>query len=203
MVKGKQGMLVSMVQDRPTPKNNANPAANSAAYSFDGIVNTTASGTPFQIIYGTHRAGGHVVNMYLIPENYSETVTVGSDPIDIIGEVLYAQIGVCEGEIESLTEVEIDNLPINYYNAVSSAPDVNYIRLGTPNQTAMPAFNHVESTLSYTSKIPRIPSPPTPAAPIKIGETPVYGVCKDANTILTGPFRFTWVDVYIPDSQAG
>lgn len=36
----------------------------SSTYTFSGIRNTTASGTPINIVYGTHRVGGHVLNVY-------------------------------------------------------------------------------------------------------------------------------------------
>lgn len=36
----------------------------SATYSFSGIQNTTAIGTPLPIVYGTHRVGGHILNVY-------------------------------------------------------------------------------------------------------------------------------------------
>jgi hypothetical protein len=152
-------------------------AGNSNTYTFDGIRNSTASGTPLGLVYGTHRVGGQILSMFTeLTSDYNTTL-------------LY-QIGLSEGEISSIDEVEINNLPYTYYNAVEFEK-----RYGTTNQTTMLEFNKVENTTSIMKKAFNISNPPPPAAPIKVGDAPVYGVCTARNTVMVGPYKFVWVEV--------
>ena len=112
----------------------ASVASNSATYTFNGVRNTTASGTPFQLMYGTHRIGGQVLNIFV------KSTSTYSD--------LYYQIGLCEGEIEGITDIELDKLPASYYNYVSS-----WTRNGSTYQEIMPEFSEVDSTQSIGRKV--------------------------------------------------
>lgn len=105
--------------------------SDSATYSFSGISNTTSEGTPIPIVYGEHRVGGHVLNVYT----------------DVVGKntFLYMQLGLCEGEIDKISSIEINNLPISHYAAGSIS---YYTRMGTKDQTGVEWFNRVENSVS-------------------------------------------------------
>lgn len=158
---------------------------NSATYTFSGIRNTTASGTPFQIIYGTHRVGGHVLNMF---------TTAGSElqgPTEVTNTTLYAQIGLCEGEIEAVTDVQVNKLPLTYYNAVDTAPNPDYIRLGTSNQTVMPQFSIIENTTSVGKRVTNISSLPVAPSRLTANTKPVYGYVDSSHVFVPGPYVWT------------
>lgn len=119
------------------PKNDG--VTDSAAYSFNGINNTTTEGTPVGIIYGEHKVGGHYLNIYTDIDNGDDTY-------------LYAQIGICEGEIESISDVELNDRAAEYYGEAVELKTA----LGTTDQPVMGWFNRVENTTSYN--LPAVPT---------------------------------------------
>lgn len=168
----------------------------SAAYTFDGVRNTTASGTPLQLVYGRHRIGGHVLNIYTEAENY-QIINFKNETVDVFGNILYAQIGVCEGEITGLKEVEVNQLPLSYYNEVYTVPDEKYFRLGTRNQDVMPLFTRVENTNSINRLVTKPKVGITPATLTESATlSPVYGAVNTSKELKVG--SFVWVDLEPP-----
>jgi hypothetical protein len=108
---------------------------NSPTYSFTGITNTTAGGTPIPVTYGEHRAGGFIINMY--------TRSVGNKD-----NYLYMQLGMCEGEVEAIHSTEFNKLPSNYYSSVELQN-----RYGTETQEIMAEFDRTISTFPNYRKI--------------------------------------------------
>jgi predicted phage tail protein len=92
---------------------------NSATYSFSGIKNTTAPGTTLNVVYGTNRVGGHIVNAF--------TTASGN------ANYLNALLGVSEGPINQivLDSIELNNRKITDYP--SSDTSVEW-RLGDRDQ---------------------------------------------------------------------
>ena len=159
---------------------------NSATYTFAGVQNTTASGTPFHIVYGTHRVGGQVLNMY----------TEGTDPVTLNGvseeqTILYAQIGLGEGEIEGVSDVHINKFAASYYNAVETAPSEAYVRLGKETQEPMPAFTQVRNTTTINSRVMNLQALPTTRSPIFSAPKFIYGYVDNAVTLNIGTYK--WV----------
>ena len=108
----------------------------SPTYSFSGIHNTTAPGTPIGIVYGTHRVGGHLLNVYtqvLFDQN----------------NYLFTQLGVSEGEIEDISEVEINKRPAEEYLATSL-----YWRKGTSAQLVPDKHLTIEENASNIIELP-------------------------------------------------
>jgi len=108
--------------------------SNTPTYSFSGIRNTTTVGTPLGLVYGTHRVGGQLLNVY--------TDLEGTDTY------LYAQLGLCEGEITGISDVEINKNPLNFYTDV-----VTDYRLGASTQEVMGWFTRTENSVSVGSLI--------------------------------------------------
>lgn len=84
--------------------------------SFSGIQNTTTPGTPIGIVYGKHRVGGHIVNAY-------------TEVVNEVNSYLNAQIALSEGEIESISDVELNSRSFTGYQDVSL-----FWRSGTSDQ---------------------------------------------------------------------
>ena len=111
--------------------------SNTPTYSFSGIRNTTTVGTPLGLVYGTHRVGGQLLNIYTDVEEDST--------------FLYAQIGLCEGEISSIADIEINKNPLSFYNTVEIDS-----RLGQSTQSLMPWFTRTENSVSVGSLITNV-----------------------------------------------
>jgi len=124
---------------------------NSSTYTFDGALNTTASGTPVQLIYGTHRVGGQVLNLFTEVAEGVENIS-GAD-VTSSYNYLYVQLGVSEGEVAGIEDVHINQLPVAFYNEISTAPDSQYMRLGSKTQEVMPDFAKVMNTTPVSRKV--------------------------------------------------
>ena len=110
--------------------------ASSPTYAFSGIQNTTAPGTPIPVVYGKHRVGGHVTNVYtqvLFDQN----------------NYLFTQLGVSEGEIADISEVEINKRPAEEYQSTSL-----YWRAGTLNQQVPAKRLTIEENSSNVIELP-------------------------------------------------
>lgn len=173
--------------EAPSPIALSNPSllSNSATYTFNGIKNTAASGTPVQIVYGEHRVGGQVLNMYTTSEASKSGYTT---------ETLYAQIGLCEGPINSVSNLEINQNPYYYYNAIESFPHSldNYFRNGESSQALMPLFSITENTTTINRKIVNT-SPPVEYDALAAGAITVYGHAEDDEYRL-GLYKLVHVD---------
>lgn len=176
-----------------TSESSASFLNNSATYTFNGIRNTTASGTPLQIVYGAHRVGGHVLNMYLTTEGGFDPSYGGTDIVTTCN-YLYAQIGLCEGEVHSVDDLQVNQLDLSFYNEVTYD-----VRIGERAQTPMPNFTLVQNTTSIGMKV--LYGGATQAAATFSNYTPVYGVVLPSwstNTLQLGMYSpvLTTTEVY-------
>jgi predicted phage tail protein len=151
---------------------------NSATYTFTGIKNTTAAGTPIQVVYGTHRTGGQVITLFTTSEDTNTTTAQTATAVSTDTHLLY-QIGLSEGEITEVKDIEINKLPVTFFQAVRTVPDTNYWRAGTADQTPMYEFNKVITTVSTGRKVLN------GATPFSLGVTyekylPVYGYVQSS-----------------------
>lgn len=102
---------------------------NSPTYGWDGIAQTRTEGIPVGVIYGEHRVGGNVINEYIRTDgdkNY-----------------LHSLAALCEGEIEDITDIYVNDNPIENYDGV-----VTTERYGTNSQTPIPDFEDLHSLQS-------------------------------------------------------
>lgn len=98
----------------------------SATYGWDGIKTLRDVGVPVPIVYGTHRVGGNVINEFIRTDgdkNY-----------------LHMLILLAEGEIESISDIELNGNPISNYDNVTVTE-----RYGTNNQTVIPNFEDLHN----------------------------------------------------------
>lgn len=106
---------------------------DSPTSSWDGIRTTQDVGLPIAVIYGEHKVGGNIINQY-----------VSTD-----GDKNYLNMLIClgEGEIESISDIKINDNPYENYDGITIAE-----RLGTYDQTVIPNFSDLHNvyTLNWT-----------------------------------------------------
>lgn len=114
---------------------------SSPTYGFDGLQNTAEVGRPIPIVYGRHRIAGNIINEYVRSDGDKQ--------------YYHALIGLCEGDIESIDDIEIDDNPVENYTGVTV-----YKRYGTIDQEAVPTFDELhdlhEIDVQLTQGIPYI-----------------------------------------------
>jgi len=140
-------VMAAIADNIAEPTTNSGNLDNSATYTFNGISNTTASGTSLQIAYGKVRTGGHVVSLFT--RNGATLATFDKYSAEASYNTLYYQLALCEGEIQSISDVQIAKYPEHFYNAVETYPGTpDFLRVGTQAQSIMPDFSVVTNTLS-------------------------------------------------------
>lgn len=119
------GLLVNAMIPPPEPKKQE---GNSPTYGIDGAQNTSAEGVVVPITYGTFRTAGNIIANYVV--NDGET------------QWLYMMINAGEGPIENITDIWINDQPIETFNlATTPYKDIDYqIRLGEKNQLPVDWF---------------------------------------------------------------
>lgn len=184
----------------PDPQIKNSKMGESATYTFDGIKNTTPAGTVSAVVYGTHRVGGHVLNMYTTTETTNLTTTAG--PVCFSYYYLMAQIGLCEGEIADVSGLLVNKYPFNYYDGITSfMQDPSYLRHGTSTQTPMTQFSQIQNTTSIARKAVVASGVIAPTViPATQKFIPVYGYIQttplgEISTLpMYGYYKLMWAD---------
>jgi hypothetical protein len=190
-VSGASMILGSLV---PTPKLSApginDSLSDSPTYSFSGVKNSSAPGTPIQLVYGKHRTGGHQLNIYTNFEEDTQPAfaswvdeagvtrfvqysTLNNDDVDSIS-YLNGQIGVSEGEVASITDLEVNGLPVSYFGDTVTTE----VRAGTRSQVVIDGFSGIENTTSSGRLITRNDYTTTTTVSNPVVEIPVRGYVK-------------------------
>lgn len=128
------GMLINHMFPQPTADMPAMGMATSTpTYSWGNLQSLSGQGNALAVTYGTMRTAGQIL---------SQHITNGD------GDKQYLNILLCggEGPADSITDIKINDNPIENYHDVSVD-----IRLGTNDQTAIPNFNDIyaDQILSY------------------------------------------------------
>lgn len=100
----------------------------SPTYGWEGVRTTRDASLPVPIVYGEHKVGGNVINEYVWTDgdkNYLNTL-----------------LALSEGEIESISEIKINDNPIANYEGVTQAT-----RMGTNAQALIPNFEDLHNTI--------------------------------------------------------
>ena len=64
-------------------------------------------------------------------------------------EILNVLMGLCDHEVDSITDVRINNQPYTHYHNVTTITD----RLGTNSDTLIPEFNEIVTQIDVGSKL--------------------------------------------------
>ncbi|MBL8012863.1 MAG: hypothetical protein JNN05_03355, partial [Candidatus Omnitrophica bacterium] len=106
----------------------------SPTYGWDGIRTNRDVNLPVPIIYGEHKVGGTAINEYIWTDgdkNYLNTL-----------------LALCEGEIESVSSIKINDNPIANFSGVTTTTKV-----GLNNQTVIPNFEDLHNIVSVNVQL--------------------------------------------------
>ena len=125
-------LVIGIVVQALTPQPKAAKLDGSPTpYGITGFQNTTGQGVPIPVYWGENIVTPHIV---------AGGIDVSADHKTMLGKVLYC-IGDSMGDgYQSLSNVEIDNIPVSQYEGVR----VDY-RLGTMDQTVIPEFENTST----------------------------------------------------------
>lgn len=94
-------------------------------YSWGDLSQTNLEGITIPYVYGINKMSGNVINQY---------IDVDQDD----NEILYAMMGLCDNEVDSITDIRINDQSSTYYEEVTTAS-----RLGTASDAVIEGFNEV------------------------------------------------------------
>jgi len=106
----------------------------SPTYSWDGIQTTQSVGTPIPIVFGTHRVGGNIINQFINTDGYNNYLNI--------------LIALCEGEIEAVSNIEINSNPAVNYQGITTD-----IRYGTNNDAIVSQFHDLHNIYSINAQL--------------------------------------------------
>lgn len=99
---------------------------SSPTYGWDGVRTIMDVGVPIGVLYGTHKIGGNIINQYVYNDGEKEYLNL--------------LIGLCEGEIESISDIKINDNPYENFSGLTK-----YERYGTNDQTVVEGFEELHS----------------------------------------------------------
>ena len=102
----------------------------SPTYGWDGIQTMQDVGIPIPIVYGEHRVGGNIINQFIRTDGDKQYLNI--------------LLALCEGEIEDIGDVEINENPSANFAGITLTE-----RLGTNTQTSISNFNDSHSIQSF------------------------------------------------------
>lgn len=102
---------------------------SSPTYGFDGIQTTQEVGCPVKLVYGEHRTGGNIINQYIQNEGDRQYLNI--------------LIGIGEGEIESVSDILINDMPSDNFEGISIET-----KMGTSTQGVISNFADLHNLYS-------------------------------------------------------
>ncbi|MDD4873876.1 MAG: phage tail protein, partial [Dehalococcoidales bacterium] len=102
---------------------------SSPTYGWDGIQTVHEVGVPVPIVYGEHKIGGNIINEYVSTDGDKNYLNV--------------LLSLCEGEIESISDIKINDQPIANFSGITYET-----KYGTNAQTTIPNFEDLHETYS-------------------------------------------------------
>ena len=106
----------------------------SPTYGWEGARIAQDVGTPVGVVYGEHRIAGNIVNQFIWTN----------------GDVNYLNvlIALCEGEIESISSIKINDNPIANFDGITQ-----YTRMGTNSQTIIDNFEDLHNVYTVSATL--------------------------------------------------
>lgn len=99
---------------------------SSPTYGWNGIQTIQDVGVPIGIVYGEHRLGGNIINQYVTTDGKIEYLNL--------------LLALCEGEIESIDDLELNDNPSANFSGITE-----FKRYGTNTQTVIEGFEKLHS----------------------------------------------------------
>ncbi|MCP3683867.1 MAG: hypothetical protein GY861_14375 [bacterium] len=104
-------------------------------YAWGEMEQSDREGIAIPYLFGTFKVPGQVLNQFITVEGDKET--------------LHTLLGICDHEIDSISDVRINDQPYTYYRDVSVYTD----RLGTLSDTPVPGFTDIVFTTSVNAEL--------------------------------------------------
>lgn len=98
----------------------------SPTYGWDGVQTIQEVGVPLAVVYGEHKIGGNIINQFLWDDGDKNYLNV--------------LLALCEGRIESISDIEINNNPIANFSGISVTE-----RYGTNAQSLISNFEDLHN----------------------------------------------------------
>ena len=98
----------------------------SPTYGWNGAQTIQEVGVPIAVVYGEHKIGGNIINQFLRDDGDRNYLNV--------------LLSLCEGEIESVGNIEINNNPVANFGGVTI-----YEKYGTNTQSVIPNFEDLHN----------------------------------------------------------
>ena len=113
------------------------PKSTSAedVYGWGQLAQTNQQGLSIPYLYGACRVSGNVINQFTTIDEYDN-------------ETLHVLMGICDHEIDSITDIRINDQAYTFYEDV----DV-YTRLGSNDNAVIPGFNEIVDQTDVGSKL--------------------------------------------------
>ena len=106
----------------------------SPTYGWDGAQTTQEVGIPIAVVYGEHKIGGNIINQFLWEDGEKNYLNV--------------LIALCEGEIESIGQIYINDNPIENFDGIDVIK-----RYGTNDQPLMENFEDLHNIYPISANL--------------------------------------------------
>lgn len=107
---------------------------SSPTYGWDGIQTTQEVGIAVPVVYGQHKIGGNIINVLIRTDGENN--------------YLQALLALCQGEIEDISNIKINDQPLVNYTGVSS-----WLRMGTNSDSVIPNFEELHSVIDLSQTL--------------------------------------------------
>ena len=128
------GYAIYSARQKPRLPSFGNTEDQSPTYGWDGVTTTQDVGIPVPIVYGEHKVGGNIINAF---------VTTDGDK-----NYLNVLIALCEGEIDSISNIKINDNPIANYDGITT-----YERMGTNDQSVISNFEDLHNIYAVNTQL--------------------------------------------------
>jgi predicted phage tail protein len=98
----------------------------SPTYGWDGVRTIQEVGVPVAVVYGEHKVGGNIINQFIRDDGDKHYLNV--------------LLALCEGEIEAVDSIEVNNNPINNFDGIDTS-----VRYGTNDQSLIEDFEDLHN----------------------------------------------------------
>jgi len=117
-----------------TPKPKISDNEQETTYGIDGAKNSATENIPFPVVYGEFRQAGNIIDLYT--ENLGDT------------QYLYMRMVMADGLIEGMTDIEVNEQPIDNFDNVSTKTT-----LGELNPVINPWFQNTIRQINKNIKL--------------------------------------------------
>lgn len=137
------GIYQAITYKKPSLPSFGNVGANSGGgamdessptYGWEGVQTTQEVGLPIAIVYGEHKIGGNVINSYISTDGDKNYLNV--------------LLGLCEGEIDSISSIQINDNPIANFTGIDT-----YERYGTNSDSIVEGFEDLHDEKSVNVEL--------------------------------------------------